>query len=277
MNTITIKKLPVSLILGVGLLLAGRLAAPAADSVALNGITCLFGEKMAFLLLYQPAQTKPLSFTLAEGESQFGFKLLAVDAVGHRVQIEKCGLKSYLRLGNAPDLSAPANTKTPVDTDQPVLIKPIPTDRQAVASYLTSDEMKRIQAGNPSWNATMVGTGYSSGSGQNTSATQNAAAGANDVGQNAGAGTSASNSNHPVTNPVAASAPNNYASELWYQESLSIEQSRAMTVDDVLAGKLTPFPRTPLTPSGTPGQLVSQEVYFANYVPGFHVTGFLNQ
>ncbi len=258
--------------LGTSLLLAGGLAA-SADSVALKGITSLFGEKMAFLVLYQPAQTQPLNFALAEGESQFGFKLLAVDAAGHRVQVEQCGVKRYLRLGNAPDVAAPANPDPAEAADQPVIIKPVPADRQAVASYLASDEVERIRAGHPVWNSAGGGAGKTAGGSQNFSPVPNEVAAGNNLGQGAVAGGSAGSSNPPGTGP----AQNNYTDELWFQESMSIEQSRAMTVDEVLAGKMTPFPRTPLTPPGTPAPLVGQEVYFANYIPGFQVTGFLNQ
>jgi hypothetical protein len=246
----------VSLIPGAFLLLVGSLSSLAADLVELNGITCLCGEKMAFFVLHQPAQTDLLNFALAEGESQFGFKLLAVDAIGHRVQIEKCGVKKYLRLGSAPEVNFLADPQPAVTADQAGLGKPASADGRSVASYLTSEEFQRIQSGHPVWNAAVAVAG------KNSTGDQNADAGSTAV---------------TASNPGMPSGQSDHTSELWYQESLSIEQSRVMTVDEVIAGKLTPFPRTPLTPSGTPAQLVSQEVYFANYIPGYQVTGFLNQ
>jgi hypothetical protein len=57
-----------------------------------------------------------------------------------------------------------------------------------------------------------------------------------------------------------------------------IEQSRASTTQEVLAGDMTPWPRTPLTPPGTHANLVGQEVFFSNHMPGnFVVPGFVNQ
>ena len=245
-----------SLIPGALLLLAGSLNSSAADLVELNGITCLCGEKMAFLVLHQPAQTDPLNFALAEGESQFGFKLLAVDAIGHRVQIEKCGVKKFLRLGCAPDVTALNHLQPAAAADPGALVEPVSMDGSSVASYLNSEELQRIKSGHPIWNAAVAGVDKKNTGGQNASAGNNAVA---------------------ASNPGAPSSQPDYTGELWYQESLSIEQSRAMTANDVFTGKLTPFPRTPLTPPETPGQLVGQEVYFANYIPGFRVTGFLNQ
>jgi hypothetical protein len=245
-----------SLIPGALLLLAGGLNSSAADLVELNGITCLCGEKMAFFVLHQPARTDPLNFALAEGESQFGFKLLAVDAIGHRVQIEKCGAKKFLRLGAAPDLTVTANPEPATTIGQPALDKSVPADGKSVASYLASEELQNIKSGHPIWTAAVAGADKKNTGGQNASAGNNAVA---------------------ASNPGIPSSQPDYTGELWYQESLSIEQSRALTANDVLAGRLTPFPRTPLTPPETPGQLVGQEVYFANYIPGYQVTGFLNQ
>ncbi len=244
------------LIPGAFLLLAGSLNSSAADLVELNGITSLCGEKMAFFILHQPARTDPLNFALAEGESQFGFKLLAVDPIGHRAQIEKCGVKKILRLGSASDVTVTAKPEPAMTIGQPVLDQSVPADGKSVASYLASEALQRIKSGHPIWNGTVAGADKKNTGGQNASAGNNAVA--------------ASNSGAPSTQP-------DYANEEWYQESVSIEQSRALTANEVLAGRLTPFPRTPLTPPETPGQLVGQEVYFANYIPGFRVTGFLNQ
>jgi hypothetical protein len=239
------------------LLLLGLLRGAAEDAVELNGITCLLGSKMACLLLYQTARPKPINFMLAEGESQFGVKLLAVDAAGGRVQIQHQGAKKYLRIGSVPGMSALAAPEPVKATARPAL-----PDAQAVAGYLAGEEVKRIQAGNPVWN----GMGASAAK-NNSSAGQNTSGGQNDA-----AGTGSGNSS-PSTAP---SSQNDYAGEVWYQESVSIEQSRAMTVNDVLAGTMTPWPRTPLTPANTPAQLISREVFFSNHIPGFRVTGFLN-
>jgi hypothetical protein len=55
----------------------------------------------------------------------------------------------------------------------------------------------------------------------------------------------------------------------WYQESVSIEQSWIQTAQSVLVGDMTPWPRTPLTPAGTPGDLVGEETFFSSHTPGF--------
>jgi hypothetical protein len=275
----------IALSFSVALLLAGGLRASAADAVELNGISCLGSEKLACFLLYQPSATKPRTFMLAEGESKYGFKLLAVDAAGHQVLVEKCGVKKYVHINSTPDLIA-TNQADPEATEE-ASVKVIPPDAGTMSRYFNSDETTRILAGNPllpdglvpgtvknSNNGTAANNPGSS-SGSSSTGNQNGAAETGTGGQNTGA--ASGSSNFSASPSGTAAAQNNQVNEVWYQESLSIEQSRVMTADDVSSGKLSPFPRTPLTPATTPSQLIGQEVYFSDHIPGYKVTGFLNQ
>ena len=289
--------------LGALLLMAGGISLPAADSVELNGITCLPGENLACFLLYQPTLTKPLTFMLGEGDSRYGFKLLAVDAPGRRVLVEQCGVKKFVRIGSAPELLVtPAKPKAVMSTTEQVatVTKPTREEEQAVARYLASEAVQRIQAGKPIPPGALDNATKNSANGQNTATgagntVQNANAGtsnggqtasaavdANNPGQNFNAGTggglvaSVGSSGSP-TSSATPSGQNSYTSEVWYQQSLALEQWRAATAAQVLDGSMTPFPRTPLTPPGTPTQLVGQDVYFASHIPGYKVIGFLNQ
>ena len=88
------------------LLLVASAGSVFADPVELNGITSLFGENTAFLMLHPQSQTEPVSFALTAGESRFGIKLLAVDPRGHRATIEQAGETLYLRLCSAPDVAS---------------------------------------------------------------------------------------------------------------------------------------------------------------------------
>jgi hypothetical protein len=275
----------IALSFSVALLLAGDLRVSAADSVELNGFSCLGGEKLACFLLFQPSAAKPRTFMLAEGESKYGFKLLAVDTAGHQVLMEKCGVKKYVHINSTPELIA---TETPeTEAVAEASAKVIAPDAGTMSSYFNSDETARILAGNPllpnglvsgavknSNNGTDANSPGSNSGGAN-SGNQNGAANSGTGGQNASA--TSGNPNSSASPSGAATDPNNQANELWYQESLSIEQSRVSTADDVASGKLSPFPRTPLTPAATPSQLISEEVYFSDHIPGYKVTGFLNQ
>ena len=117
-----------------------------------------------------------------------------------------------------------------------------------MAAYLHGDEMvERIKAGSPVVHFA-VGTAPPAG--------QNSAAGNGQL-------------------SAAATGPADHSKETWYQESLAIEQSRLETAKDVLAGSMSPWPRTPLTPDSTPVQLVGKEFYFVNHMPGAALPGYV--
>lgn len=235
----------------------------AADSVELNGITCLPGEKLACLLLYQTSRQQPLNFTLAEGASRFGYKLIEVDAGGRRVLVEHDGSKHYVRICSPPELIAPASD----GSSKSVADRPAQTDEQAVFNFLGSEEAARIQAGNPLWPGVLIGAGNRPGSSGNSAA--------GDGGQNnsgANNGTTDLPDNGPSGQTTSSAGQNQAktpAREPWYQESLNIERARIANAAAVVVGNMEPFPRTPLTPPGTPAALVGHEVFFSNQIPGF--------
>jgi len=277
------------------MVVVGAVRLPAADSVEVNGIARLGREKLACLLVYQPARPRPLNFTLAEGESRYGFTVLAVDATGGQVLIEKCGVKKYFRLNAAPEVLA--TTQPPADSALSTGMSPNPVtapERDSIANYLVSDDSVRILAGNPSLVGTSAAAAKNFNSGQSTAPSPSnpaldasnggAGAGSQNLVANAATGTpeatvrsGGNEATLPAAATITASQSNDLASQLWYQESLSMEQSRVLTAADVLSGKMEPFGRTPLTPAGTPSALVGQEVYFSDQIPGFKVTGYLDQ
>jgi hypothetical protein len=109
-------------------------------------------------------------------------------------------------------------------------------------------------AGNPGW-GTLPRIGNNSTSNQNSTSDPNSPSGQS----------SAPNANG--VDPVIALK--DQSNNGWYQESASIEQNRLETAQSVLAGEMTPWPRTPLTPAGTPANLIAGETFFANHIPGF--------
>ena len=242
-----------ALILAGSLLLAGLHPAAAAYSVELNGIVSLFSHKTALMVLGRGEDNKPTSFTLSEGESQFGIKLLAVDVAGQRVQIERHGKISYLRLSGAPNITADPAVETAVKP----ISQPVPGEL-SVDSYLASEEVQRIQAGNPIYKFISA----------ESNRKKNDANRSDD--SNPGNGSKNSSSS------AATTGAGDFTKELWYQDSLIIEQQRAATVAEVLAGQRDPWPRTPLTPTGTPSQLLDRETVYSNHIPGFRVYGFVD-
>ena len=259
-------------------LLAGVHRTPA-DSLELNGLTSLPEIKMAFLTLYQPAQTKPINFTLSEGEAQFGIKLVAVDAASHRVQIEQCGLKKFLRLSSAPDLTMAENPVT-VAVGDGISAE----EQQVIAKYLAGGgkELERLKAGNPASNPILNLFPGNGGAKSEQKSGSDSGKTADNSGSSSSGNSSSDNSgtSHDASNATGAKSDSRASTdgtkEEWYQESLTIEQNRLATVDDVLAGNATPWPRTPLTPANTPARLIGKETFFGNHIPNYIPPGYVN-
>jgi hypothetical protein len=236
----------IPLALAVSLLLSGPGALRAA-TLELTGTACLFGDKLALLVLYPAPPAAPVNFTLSEGQAQYGIQLMRVDTANRQVEIEQDGVKKIISMCGSPIL--PENTLGPGMTNGAGAA----LDPQILAAYLNDDEeVKRIKAGNPAVN--FSGGGAQAGSDQNSGGTGGTATGA---GQ-----------------PADSTA--DHSKEMWYQESLTIEQRRIATAQDVLAGDATPWPRTPLTPVNTPAPLIGPETYFPNHIPGYVVHGSVN-
>ena len=225
------------------LLLAGNVKSAAADTVALNGITSLFGQSSAFLVLYQSAQSQPITFSLSEGEARFGVKLIAVDMSSHRAQIERNGLKEYLHLMSAPNLSGAGNLAQVIDDNSS---KSSPAAQAEVLRFLSQNqEVKKVQAGNPS---------IASANSRNLDSSPIDHAGQSAI-------DSASN--------FASQSSTDFTQAGWYQDSLNIEQNRIATAQQVLSGEMSPWPLTPLTPAGTPAVLVGKDTLYSSHIPHF--------
>ena len=230
-------------ILAASLLLACP-GALRADTVELSGLASLFGEKMALLVVYPAAKAASLNFTLSEGQSQYGIKLVQVDPVNHQVEIEQDGIKKFIYLSGSPVFTGSAGQGLTGEAGAGV-------DPKVLAAYLNgNDEVERIKAGNPG--VTFSGGGAKAG-----------ADNVNDTGTGAGA----------VLSSATTGGTADHSKEFWYQESLIIEQSRIATAQEVLAGDATPWPRTPLTPASTPAGLIGKETYYPNHILGYVVRG----
>ena len=228
------------------------------DFVQLNGITGLFKAKMAFLVIYQPEQPNPINLTLSEGETQLGIKLVGVDVEHQRVEIDNDGLKQFLRLSSGIGDSAAVTPIPTEDTPRPITDQ----DKQAVANYLASQSALAKMKNGASLFTAAVGSGGNGFGGSNPKS----GSGSNPANPPSDSG-SDSNGTKPQTD---------YTKERWYRESLVVEQKRLDTANDVLAGEMTPLPRTPLTPSGTPEVLLGRGAFYSNHIPNYVVPGFVN-
>jgi hypothetical protein len=220
-------------------------------SLELNGISDTFGSQNAFFVLTQPdVWATPRSFMLAVGESRYGIKLLAVDAQFSHVQIEREGLKQSLRLRSAVDFSE--------TTGDPAKF-PARGEDGLSENLDPNNPLDDRLAGNPGYGSLPVIISRNPSPVKNTPPDPSSAADTKPQNPNAV---------NPSTALPAIVPPGSPQPE-WYQESASIEQNRIETAPAVLAGEMTPWPRTPLTPPGTSGKLIGTETFFSDHIPGY--------
>jgi hypothetical protein len=216
-------------------------------AVELNGIVNFSGFDCAFFVLDQPGSSALRSFMLTQGESRFGIKLLAMDATSGCVQIVNCGQKQSLRICSAPDLTLSSVSGA---ADYPA--KSFVSVNGGINSFGDSDSDVSVDPatipGNPGF-----GTIPKSASAQ-SSPTPNSS--------------SASTTDSRGTDPAVTFQ--DQANADWYQDAAIMEQERRETAQQVLSGEMTPFPLTPLTPPGTPSQLIGDDAIYADHIPGFY-------
>jgi hypothetical protein len=227
-----------------------NLAAPV--PVELNGIANFFGVRQAFFILPQAGSD---NFALSPGETKNGIKLIAIDAVANLVQIENAGQRQSLRICRAPDLTASV-----------VGASRWPAGHTLTDLFSTNndDVIDPNQPGNPGFGTLPPLAGVAAAQAKKSSADAN---GSNPVADKAASQNEKSPADGNGPNP--AEQLKSHANEDWYQDSLSIEQSRQSTIQEVLAGQMTPWPLTPLTPAGTPANLISHDGMYANRRPDF--------
>ena len=257
----------------VTLLLLSGAGGVFAGTVELNGITSLFGEKTAFLVLYSSPQADPVSFALTEGGSRYGVSLVAVDLDHRRAEIEQAGAIQYLRLCAAPDQTLGLD---PVEKPGWLRGRRLSSqERSQLGRFLNEDaEAQQIKSGAPVVNPVNYGAPYPASA--KADAAPGGAANASSTGSASGASTGSSmvsSSSSPSGSApgadAAANAGADYTKQYWYVASLGIEKNRIATASQVLSGAMGALPRTPLTPANTPADLIGSETFFASHIPGF--------
>lgn len=224
----------ISFTLTVSLLATSLLASVAGSAVTLvpvelNGIVSFFGVRQAFFALDQGSGD---NFALAVGESKYGVKLLAIDTTVNLVQIENGGQRQSLRICAAPNLTG--------------LTGPLSSSAAGGPDEAGNVDLEKIDPrlpGNPGFGTLPP-----------------LAAGAAPKSQPSPADVNGANPAARLKDQAGAS---------WYQEAQSIEENRRNSAAQVLAGEMPPWPLTPLTPAGTPANLIGKDGLFGNHMPDF--------
>jgi hypothetical protein len=241
-------------------------APPVPSGIVLNGITTILGDNRALFKVSFTAGASGAGFMLAEGQTRYGIQLLAVNTQSNTATIRHQGRTQIIPICPTPTLldgTAAAN--------------------RGVASGKFRGRNKSgmmIPAGSapasenetqPAAEGQLVQSGHGGSGGASSGSLPNDASG-ND---NHSAPGNSDNNTIPVTDSGASgpgSAGDNGSPapvyQWWIKEAQKIEQARQETAQRVTAGEWPAYPLTPLTPAGTPAQLIGADSVFMDHGPG---------
>jgi hypothetical protein len=221
-----------------------------ANGPELNGITVIFGDRRAFFS--QPG-VQGENFSLAEGQSAHGIKLLAVDAIAKTARIDADGRIKTIRICGTPVLTVVQNGTAVLDNNNAGL-----DARTAANGALNSDFNLMPSADQPS-SAKLALLASNGG----------------DIASLAAVRRNPNNDPTPVAGqPEAGSdaapmvipeVPPLDGRPFWLAASEYVENVRRLTAAQVAAGTAEPQSLTPLTPPGTPAALIGNGKSFFNH------------
>src|SRR5260221_1646891 len=218
--------------------------------ITLNGITTIFGDKRALFKVRTQSPANEKSCMLSEGQRDGDIEMLSVDVKKNSITVNNQGVIQTIPICRTPVVLFMANASM-----------------QGGNGSLAANNNPRISNGpnqfpapefqNSDGQSVAFQSGYQAGgyqSGTDKSKTPSSADnGANDGGnKNSGvADANGSNSSAPKLEPW------------WVRGSKMVERTRMQSANAVLKGMADPQPLTPLTPPGTPAELIgSDQLYF---------------
>ena len=210
--------------------------------ITLNGLMTIFGDKRAlFKVRVQSGEEK--SCILLEGQRDGDIELLAVDMKKDTIIVNNHGVIQTITICKTQVLPMIENTVTANGGNNAAA-----NNNSKFSSNPNQTFSQEFQNGNSQ--PTAFQSGYQAGSAnpQNSSSPGNGVTANND--QNSGG----ANSSTPQIDPW------------WVRGSKMVEQSRVQSADAVANGTASPLPLTPLTPPGTPANLIGSEQMFFDHM-----------
>jgi hypothetical protein len=206
-------------------------------AITLNGLMTIFGDKRAlFKVRAQSGEEK--SCILSEGQRDEDIELLSVDMKKDTITVNNHGIIQKIAICKTAILPMIEN-KVAANGG----INPAANDNSKFSSNATQTPAPEVQNANGQPAAFQSGYQVGAANSKTASSADNGAT-ANDN----------QNSSAPQIDPW------------WVRGSKMVEQSRVQSADAVLNGTASPLPLTPLTPPGTPANLISSEQMFFDHM-----------
>ena len=252
----------------IGLLLAGLIIwsaaagaqepTPVPSGIVLNGITTIWGDHQAFFKVSFSGGVPEADFRLAEGQEKYGIQLLSVDAQLNTAAIRHQGQVQTIPICQTPTILArPASVTGSVASGKLGDKNRFGMTSAGNAPGSGNETQSALaQAGSAGSGGSQGSPNDVSGNGYHSSGNlDNNLTSANDSGANGSGG-------------VGDNAAQGQIYQWWIKEAEKIERARLDTAPRVAAGEWPPYPLTPLTPSGTPAQLIGTDSLFMDHGPG---------
>ena len=214
--------------------------------ITLNGLMTIFGDKRA-LFKVRARSGEEKSCILSEGQRDGDIELLSVDMKEDAITVNNHGVIQKITICKTAILPMIEN-KVAANGG----INPTSNGNSKFSSNQNQTPAPEFQNANGQPGAFQ--SGYQVGAANSKTASS--------VGNNT---TGNDNQNSDGSNPAAenSSAP---VDPWWIRGSKMVEQSRVQSADAVANGTASPLPLTPLTPPGTPANLIGSEQMFFDHM-----------
>jgi len=235
------------------LLLLGHsgMSSAAPSEFEMNGIVMAPGARQVFLRTHD-ATGREINFMLTEGQSRNGITLLSVDTKSNLARFDNHGTLQVLKICPTPEVIA-ISANSP--NRRPAAAAPPPSAGTSKTVSRTSTPDNPLNAPVGAFNPGYPGVAARGG---NSSAVSGGAPPDGTTGANTGNGAA-------TGIPSTSDSSSGDKASWWYTGSQEIEQARLATAAAVRNGDLPAYPLTPLTPSGTPPELIGPEQAFFNH------------
>lgn len=252
------------------MILAGAVVIPTAsasgsqssppDTVVLNGVTAIFGDKRAFFQMPGPNPSSAQTFSLAEGQSANGIQLLSVNFELESVMINNHGHVQNIHICTTPVLLAAASLG---DTGSNAKSTSTTSTKRGTGADSSTDNPGKSGDVVSNVDSTGLRGGGTAVNPNEKSPNSNGSDSSNPNSSSSVAGNDSPTSSSPASGNGSNSDPtDSHQYVWWYAEAQKIEKTRQETAQRVMAGEWPPEPLTPLTPPGTPAQLIGADSVF---------------
>jgi len=218
--------------------------------ITLNGLMTIFGDKRALFKVRNQSSGKEDSYILSEGQRDGDIQLLSVDVKGSSITVNNHGFIQTIGICKTAILQMIEN-KAAANGG----INPAANDHSKFSSNPSQTPAPEFQDANGQPAAFQSGYQVGLANSKNpSSADKNANANSNNSQNSSGANPGASKSVAPKFDPW------------WVRGSKMVEQARVDSANAVLNGTADPQPLTPLTPPGTPANLIGSDLLFFDHM-----------